>query len=326
MEIMEKIRADARKEPQKIVFPEPEDPRVLKAATELKNEGALDSFLIGCRKAIDSVAKEHAIDISGIEVRDPAHDAETEGYARDLFETRKHKGMTEEEAKESAKDPVYFGMLMIKSGHADGLVSGAVHSTADTLRPALQLLKGKEKRIASSFFLMLTNRGPLLFADCAINIEPSAEELAQIAEDTASSAEMLDIVPKVAMLSFSSRGSGKHHSVDKMAEATSILKEKRKDLVVDGELQVDAAIVPEVANSKAEGSPLKGEANILIFPDLNAGNIGYKLVERLGDASAIGPIVQGVAGAVNDLSRGCSEQDIKDVAAITALQAIRLKK
>ncbi|MFP4189814.1 MAG: phosphate acetyltransferase [Candidatus Woesearchaeota archaeon] len=323
MDMIEQVKQRASEKLQRIIFPESREERVLKAVSRLQSEKIAKPILIGCRQQIERIASECDADINGIEVRDPDHDTETETYSKKLLELRKHKGMTEEKARELVKDPVHFGMMMVKSGHAEGLVSGATHSTADTLRPALQILKTREGyRIASSFFLMITGKGPFLFADCAINIEPDAEELAMIAENTAQSSNMFGMEPRVALLSFSSKGSGKHESVDKIAEAASILK--KKDIISDGELQVDAAIVPEVASLKVKDSPLGGKANILIFPDLNSGNIGYKLVERLGDAQAIGPIMQGIDGAVNDLSRGCSEEDIVNVGAITALQAIEL--
>ncbi len=325
-DIIKTMRKKASTQMMRIIFPESTDERILKAVSILHSEKIAEPILIGCRQDIERAASDADADIEGIGIRDPLHDENTDRFAETILELRKHKGMTEKKATELAKDPVHFGMMMLKTGDADGLVSGAAHSTADTLRPALQILKTREgSKIASSFFLMVTQAGPYIFADCAINIDPGPEELAEIAKDSAGSAKMFDIEPKVALLSFSTKGSAEHTDVEKVRKASEILKED-KSIVSDGELQVDAAIVPEVAAKKTEGSPLEGKANVLVFPDLNSGNIGYKLVERLGNASAIGPIIQGIDGAVNDLSRGCSVEDIVNVAAITAVQAQERKR
>ena len=322
--ILNSLEGVVKKNQQKIIFPESTDQRILEAASIIKKRKIATPILIGCRQEIEKIAKKFNINIDGLEVKDPKHDIETKNYSELLFELRKDKGITEKEAQELILEPIYFGVLMIKSKHADGLVSGATHSTANTLRPALQILKTRQGiSLASSFFLMITKRGPMLFADCAININPNSEELANIARNTADSSEMFDIIPKVALLSFSTKGSGEDESVTKVQETTKLLKDSK--FIFDGELQVDTALVPEVAKLKAKDSSLQGDANVLIFPDLNSGNIGYKLVERLGDASAIGPIMQGLNGAVNDLSRGCSVEDIVNVTIITALQAIKLK-
>lgn len=261
----------------------------------------------------------------------PATSPRLEEYASLLFELRKSKGMTEEEAKKTALIPNYFGTLMIKSGHADGMVSGANHSTADTVRPALQIIKSAHKdRAVSSFLVMVSNDKPYVFSDCAITINPSAKELADIALETSLSAEKFGIEPKVAMLSFSTYGSGKGEQVDKVVEATKLAKEalqsdefKNMKIELDGELQADAALDMVVARKKAPASHVAGNANVLIFPNLEAGNIGYKLLQRLGGCEAYGPMLQGLNAPVNDLSRGAFAEDIVGVIAITALQAVK---
>jgi phosphate acetyltransferase len=250
-------------------------------------------------------------------------------YANDFYELRKSKGITLEKARETIKDNIYFGCMMVKEGYADGLVSGAIHATADLLRPAFQIIKtAPGAKIVSSFFIMEVpnceygENGVFLFADCAVNPSPNAEELASIAVQSANTAKnLLGFEPKVAMLSFSTKGSASHELVDKVRKATEIAKDLMPDVAIDGELQLDAALVKEVAELKAPGSKVAGYANVLIFPDLQAGNIGYKLVQRLAKANAIGPITQGMGAPVNDLSRGCSYRDIVDVIATTAVQA-----
>ena len=264
-----------------------------------------------------------------MEIIDPATSEKCAEYANLLFELRKAKGMTEEKAAQLVKDPMYYGVMMVKSGDADGLVSGAIHSTGDMLRPALQIIKSKPgiKTVSSCFLMECPNKaygddGVMIFADCAVNIDPDAEALANIALGAADSARSLaGIEPRVAMLSFSTKGSAKHDAVTKVQEATRIAKEMAPDLMLDGELQLDAALVEKVGQLKAPGSPVAGKANTLIFPSLEAGNIGYKLVQRLGGAEAYGPILQGIAKPCNDLSRGCSVEDIVATVAITAAQA-----
>lgn len=319
------IKKRASADPQRIVFPESEDERILKAAEILYKEKLAKPILIGSGPDIKNKAQENNIDVEGIEIRDPEHDVETEKYADSLMMIRKDKGMTTEKAREVVRDYTHFGMMMIKSGHADGLVSGASHSTADTVRPALQILKTKEGiNIASSYFIMETqDENVYFFADCAINIDPSSENLAEIATSTAESSRSFGIEPRVSLLSFSSRGSAKDEKADKVRKAAEILSEWNVDFVFDGELQLDSSIVPEVATKKVPDSPIEGNANILIFPDLNAGNIGYKLVERFAATKAIGPIIQGINGVVNDLSRGCDVEDIVNVACVISIEAAR---
>ena len=271
------------------------------------------------------------MNITGAQIVDPNDSEKYDEYVNLLYELRKNKGMTIEKAKELVKDPVYYGMLMVKdeTSNADGLVSGAVHSTSDTLRPALQILKtAPDTKLVSAFFVMVVpdceygENGTFIFADSGLNPNPSAEELSEIAISSSKSfRQLVQKEAKVAMLSYSTYGSAKSELTEKMIQATKITKEKDNTLLVDGELQLDAAIIPEIAKSKAPESPLKGESNVLIFPDLNAGNIGYKLVQRLAKAEAYGPLCQGIAKPVNDLSRGCSSQDIAGVVAITAVQA-----
>lgn len=333
MSFTEKVWKLAQQELKKIVLPEGDEERNLKAAEVIHNNKIAHVVLVGNETTIKENAKSFGVNISGIEIIDPETSAKTAEYANAFYELRKSKGVTEEKALATVKDPVYFGTMMVKVGDADGLVSGAVHSTGDLLRPGLQIIKTAPGiKVVSSFFVMEVpnspygDNGTLLFGDCAVNPNPSAEELASIAISTADNAKALcGIDPKVAMLSFSTMGSAKHEYVDKVVEATKIAKEARPDLAIDGELQVDAAIVGKVAKLKAPNSTVAGNANVLIFPDLQAGNIGYKLVQRFAGAEAIGPICQGFAKPINDLSRGCSFEDIVNVVAITAVQAQNAK-
>ena len=329
MSFIDSIKEKAKKEIKSIVLPESNDIRVLKGAEKAIKENYANIVLVGDENEIQKLAKDNDIDISKAKIVNPRTSEKYEEYANLFYELRKNKGMTLEKAKETVLNEVYFGMMMVKSGDADGLVSGACHSTADTLRPALQILKtAPNTKLVSAFFLMVVPNckygedGVFISGDSGLNENPDPEQLSEIAISSSKSFKQLTgKEPKVAMLSYSTYGSAKSELTEKVIEATKLLKQKEPNLICDGELQLDAAIVPEVASSKAPGSPLKGEANVLIFPDLNAGNIGYKLVQRLGKAEAYGPLCQGIARAVNDLSRGCNSDDVAGVIAITAVQA-----
>ena len=329
MSFIEEIKQRAKTQIKTIVLPEATDIRILKAAETVKQEGYAKTILIGDEEQVRKIAKQNTIDIEGIKIIDPLKSERTQEYAQKLFELRKAKGLTEEQAQKLVLDPVYFGMMMVKNEDADGLVSGACHSTSDTLRPALQILKtAPNTKLVSAFFVIVVpnceygSNGTFIFADSGLNEEPNSDALSEIAISSSKSFEQLvGEKAKVAMLSYSTYGSAHSASTEKVIEATKLVREKAPEILVDGELQLDAAIIPEVAEFKAKGSPLKGEANILIFPNLDAGNIGYKLVQRLGKAEAYGPLCQGIAKPVNDLSRGCNSDDVAGVIAITAVQA-----
>ena len=329
MNFIEEIKEKARKDLKSIVLPETDDIRVLQATEKILKEGFSNVILVGNAENIKKLAENNSLNIEGASIIEPAKSEKYEEYVNKFYELRKNKGITLEQAKKMILDNVYFGMMMVKNEDADGLVSGAAHSTADTLRPALQILKtAPGTKLVSSFFMMIVpdweygENGTFVFSDCGLNQNPTSEELSEIAISSAKSFEQLvGKDSKVAMLSYSTYGSAKSELVDKVVEATKLVKEKAPELKVDGEMQLDAAIVPEIGQSKAPGSEVAGHANTLIFPDLNAGNIGYKLVQRLAKAEAYGPLCQGIAKPVNDLSRGCSSDDIVGVVALTAVQA-----
>jgi phosphate acetyltransferase len=327
MSLSESLKTQAKALNKHIVLAEGEEERTLKAARLIAEQGIARITLVGREEIIRSVIPD--LDKLGIQVVQPDISPKLEQYASMYYEMRKNKGVTAESALETMKDPLYFATMMVKAGDADGMVAGAIHATGDTLRPALQIIKTAPGiSTVSSFFMMeipdrsFGHDGIMIFADCAIVINPTADEMASIAVASARSGKALTgMEPRVAMLSFSTKGSAKHEMVDKVAEATEKAKQIDPALQIDGELQADAALVPSVGQLKSPGSTVAGKANVLIFPDLNSGNISYKLIQRLGKAMAFGPICQGFAKPVNDLSRGCNPEDIVVVTAVTAIQA-----
>ncbi|ATD54933.1 phosphate acetyltransferase [Clostridium chauvoei] len=329
MELMEKLWNAAKADKRRIVLPEGDEERTIVAAQRIKELELAYPVLIGDEEKINTMANKLGVNLEGVEIVNPSKSDKLGSYVNEFYELRKNKGMTMEKAEMIVKDPLYFGTMMVKLDDADGMVSGAVHTTGDLLRPGLQIIKtAKGVSVVSSFFIMMVpgseygEGGMLLFSDCAVNPNPNAEQLAAIAIATADTAKNLcKIEPRVAMLSFSTMGSADHEMVDKVRKATEIAKELRPDLLIDGELQLDAAIVEKVAKQKAPNSKVAGKANVLVFPDLQSGNIGYKLVQRFANAEAIGPMCQGFAKPINDLSRGCSSDDIVNVVALTAVQA-----
>ena len=328
MSFLEVIKTRAKSNKKTIVLPETADLRTLKAAHTILKEELANLILIGNKEEIKQKASD--LDLAAAEIVDPQTFEEMEAYIQALVEIRKSKGMTYDQAKELLyKDPLFLGVMMVKQNKADGMVAGAINSTANVLRPSLQILKtAPNTKLVSAFFVMVVpdcdmgSNGTFIFSDAGLNQNPTAEELAAIAQSSASSfKQLVQDEPIVAMLSHSTYGSSKHADVDKVVQATKMAKEMAPELKIDGELQLDAAIVKEVGQAKAPGSQVAGLANVLVFPDLDAGNIGYKLVQRLAKAEAYGPITQGIAKPVNDLSRGCSAEDIVGVVAITAVQA-----
>ena len=334
MSLIEQLIQRAKADKQRIVLPEGTEERTLKAANQILTDGVADLILLGNVEEIQEKAREWGLgNISKATLIDPQNSEKSEEYAQMLFELRKKKGMTIEEARKKVTDPLYYGCMVIKSGEADGQLAGARNTTGDVLRPALQIIKTAPGiTCVSGAMLLLTHapecgdNGVLVMGDVAVTPVPDANQLAQIAICTARTAKAVaGIEPRVAMLSFSTHGSAKHEVVDKVVEATRIAHEMDPELLLDGELQADAALVPSVGASKAPGSPIAGKANVLVVPSLEVGNIGYKLVQRLGHATAVGPILQGIARPVNDLSRGCSIDDVYKMIAITANQAIAAK-
>ncbi len=330
MNFIETIKERAKQNIKRIILPETMDPRVLKAASICHQEKIAEIILIGEENKVNELATKENINLEGIKIINPFTNPETESLINKLYELRKEKGMTPEEAKElMLNDFMYYACMLIHEGEADGAVSGACHSTANTLRPALQIIKtAPDSKLVSAFFLMVVPNceygynGTFIFGDAGLEQNPTPEKLAAIAADSAKSFKLLTKEePIVALLSHSTKGSAKHADVDKVLEALEIAKKETPELNIDGELQLDAAIVPDVASMKAPDSKVAGHANVLIFPDLDAGNIGYKLVQRLAKAEAYGPITQGIKKPINDLSRGCSVEDIVGVVAITSVQA-----
>lgn len=322
MSLIENLRSKVRASKPEIVFPEGDDARILRAAIRLNEDGDIKPIVLGDKKELEALAEKEGVKLGDLEILDPANYEAKDEMIKAFVERRKGK-VNEEQAAEILKDHNYFGTMLIYMGKAKGLVSGAAHTTADTVRPALQIIKTKEgyKR-CSGAFIMLRGEEMYLMADCAINIDLDAEGLAEVAVVSNETARQFGMDPKIAMLSFSTKGSASHERVTMVAEATKMAKEKNPNMAIDGELQFDAAFVESVAKKKAPGSEVAGHANVFIFPNIEAGNIGYKIAQRFGGFEAIGPILQGLNAPVNDLSRGCVEDEVYSLAIITAAQAV----
>lgn len=329
MSVIDEIVKKAKLNKKRIVLPESEDLRILKAASKITLDNIADIILVGNEEVILKTCADYNIDISNVKIVNNLKSEKLDIYASELYNLRKNKGVTLDSAYEMLKDNMYYATMMVKMGDADGMVSGASHSTADTLRPALQIIKSNENvKTVSSFFVMETNNkslgldGKFIFADCGLVAYPTKEELVDIVVSSRKSfKDIFQVEPKIAMLSYSTKGSAKHENIDKINDVVSIVKDIDKNIIIDGELQLDAAIIEDVAKLKAPESDVAGHANILVFPDLDAGNIGYKIAQRFGNMIALGPVTQGLKKPVNDLSRGCNVDDIVGVVAITCLQA-----
>ncbi|MBE5785386.1 MAG: phosphate acetyltransferase [Clostridiales bacterium] len=334
MSVLDKIKAKAKADVKRVVLPEGEEERIIRAAEIITKEGIAEVVLLGNVENIKAKAEACGVCLNGVELQSPVASPDFGRYVNEFYEMRKAKGMTPEKAEKTMQDTMFFGAMLLYDGKVDGLVAGAICTTADTLRPGLQIIKMAPGMgtVSSCFIMEVPNKaygddGVMIFADCAVNIAPTSEQLASIAIASAETGKALcGIEPRVAMLSFSTKGSAKHENVDKVTAATALVKEQAPYLNVDGELQADAALVEKVGQLKSPGSPVAGKANVLVFPDLQSGNIGYKLVQRLAGAEATGPICQGFRKPINDLSRGCSVEDVVSVTAITAVQAQNMAK
>ena len=329
MDVIKNFKEKAASNLKTIVFAEGEDERIIKAAAKIEAEKMAKIIILADAESIKDDAKNYGIDLSGIKIIDPESSDYVSEFRDEFYELRKHKGISKEDAEKAIKDPLYFGTMMIYTGKADGMVAGAVNPTGNVLRPAFQIVKTAEgiSTVSSAIIMVLKDKsfgeeGVLVVSDCAVNPEPNSEQLAEIAASTADTTQrLLDYEPRVAMLSFSTMGSAQHENVDNVRNAVEIAHQNDPNLKIDGEMQVDAALVESVGSRKAPDSKIAGKANVLIFPDLQSGNIGYKLVQRLAGADAVGPILQGLAAPINDLSRGCSVEDVINLTAITAVQA-----
>lgn len=329
MDVLKNFKEKAAKKKKRIVFPEGNDERIIRAAEQVEKENLADVFILGDKKQISDDAVQYGVNLDGVEIINPRDNNYIEEFTEKFYELRKHKNISIEDAVKSVIDPLYFGTMMIYTDKADGMVAGAANATGNVLRPAFQIVKTKPgiSTVSSAIVVVLKDKsfgeeGVFVFSDCAVNPAPDSHQLAEIAIATADTTKgLLGFEPKVAMLSFSTMGSAQHEYVEKVQKAVEIAHKKAPDVILDGELQLDAAIVESVSRRKAPDSKLNGDANVLIFPDLQSGNIGYKLVQRLAGADAVGPILQGLAAPINDLSRGCSVEDVVNLTAITVVQA-----